>query len=99
MAGGWGATHRWTQKGGEMLAVESRRQVLIPPRERGRCSSQSRGEGGMVTQHPGPATALPSTQECPPGTPAPCRAVPPHISALSPPLLGEARPRADLAAP
>lgn len=53
MAGGWGAMHRWTQKGGEMLAVESRQQVLLPPLERG-----CRGEGGMVTQRPGTATAL-----------------------------------------
>lgn len=56
MAGGSGAMHRWTQKGGEMLAVESRQQVLLPPLERG-----CRGEGGMVTQRLGTATALLST--------------------------------------
>lgn len=38
----------------------------------------------MVVQPQRPATALPSTQECPPRSPAPCQVVPYCTSALSP---------------
>lgn len=37
----------------------------------------------MVVQPQRPATALPSTQECPPRSPAPCQVVPHCTSALS----------------